>query len=119
MPAYTPEAEKRRAPRDQGTFGDGPFESVEDFTLYDRCITRGIVGSVLALTLARPGLHFTGMSTNSADMTVKHLELLKSVVPGLSRYAVLVNPTAVHHPPQLASHHRAKGRNAFMLMMSS
>jgi hypothetical protein len=47
MPAYTPEAEKRRAPRDQGTFGNGPFESVEDFTLYDRCITRGIVGSVL------------------------------------------------------------------------
>ena len=47
MPAYTPEAEKRRASRDQGTFGNGPFESVEDFTLYDRCITRGIVGSVL------------------------------------------------------------------------
>ena len=47
MPAFTPEAEKRRAPRDQGTFGNGPFESTEDFTLYDRCITRGIVGSVL------------------------------------------------------------------------
>jgi hypothetical protein len=46
-PAFTPEAEKRRAPRDQGTFGNGPFESTEDFTLYDRCITRGIVGSVL------------------------------------------------------------------------
>jgi hypothetical protein len=36
-----------RAPRDRGTFGDGPFDSPEDFTLYDRCITRGIVGSVL------------------------------------------------------------------------
>jgi hypothetical protein len=47
QPAITPEAEKRRAPRDRGTFGDGPFETVEDFTLYDRCITRGIVGSVL------------------------------------------------------------------------
>jgi len=46
-PAFTPGAEKRRAPRDQGTFGNGPFESTEDFTLYDRCITRGIVGSVL------------------------------------------------------------------------
>ena len=43
----TPEAEKRRAPRDRGTFGDGPFDTPEDFTLYDRCITRGIVGSVL------------------------------------------------------------------------
>jgi hypothetical protein len=47
QPAITPEAETRRAPRDRGTFGDGPFETVEDFTLYDRCITRGIVGSVL------------------------------------------------------------------------
>src|SRR5690606_10921703 len=27
--------------------GAGPFDSPEDFTLYDRCITRGIVGSVL------------------------------------------------------------------------
>ena len=46
-PAVTPAAEKRRAPRDRGTFGDGPFNSPEDFTMYDRCITRGIVGSVL------------------------------------------------------------------------
>jgi hypothetical protein len=46
-PALTDEAQKRRAPRDQGTFGDGPFNSTEDFTLYDRCITRGIVGSVM------------------------------------------------------------------------
>jgi len=47
MPAVRPEAEKRRASRDRGTFGDGPFNTTEDFTLYDRCITRGIVGSVL------------------------------------------------------------------------
>ena len=46
-PAFTAEAQKRRAPRDQGTFGDGPFNWTEDFTLYDRCITRGIVGSVM------------------------------------------------------------------------
>jgi hypothetical protein len=47
MPAVTAEAQKRRASRDRGTFGDGPFNTTEDFTLYDRCITRGIVGSVL------------------------------------------------------------------------
>jgi hypothetical protein len=47
MPAFTAEALKRRASRDRGTFGDGPFNTTEDFTLYDRCITRGIVGSVL------------------------------------------------------------------------
>ena len=47
MPPVTPQAEARRASRDRGTFGAGPFESTTDFTNYDRCITRGIVGSVL------------------------------------------------------------------------
>jgi hypothetical protein len=47
IPPLTPDAEKRRASRDRGTFGNGPFDSQGDFTLYDRCITRGIVGSVL------------------------------------------------------------------------
>ena len=46
MPAVKPEAQRRRAPRDQGTFGDGPFDWTTDMTLYDRCITRGIYGSV-------------------------------------------------------------------------
>jgi hypothetical protein len=46
MPPATAEARTRAAPRDRGTFGDGPFHTTEDFTLYDRCITRGIYGSV-------------------------------------------------------------------------
>jgi hypothetical protein len=47
IPAMTPAGLARRADRDQGTFGAGIFNGFEDFTLYDRCITRGIVGSVL------------------------------------------------------------------------
>ena len=47
LPALTPEAEQRRAPSDAGTSGPGPFDWVSDFTLMDRCITRGVVGSVL------------------------------------------------------------------------
>jgi len=46
-PAVTPQAAARRAGRDRGSFGAGPFNSPADFTLYDRCITRGIVGSIL------------------------------------------------------------------------
>src|SRR5512138_1104339 len=46
-PQPTDEARKRAATRDRGTFGNGPFDTPEDFTLYDRCITRGIIGSVL------------------------------------------------------------------------
>jgi hypothetical protein len=47
IPPLTTDAQKRAATRDRGSFGEGPFYSPEDFTLYDRCITRGIVGSVL------------------------------------------------------------------------
>ena len=46
MPAMTEAGLARRAPRDQGTFGPGPFDDFGDFTLYDRCITRGILGSM-------------------------------------------------------------------------
>ena len=46
-PRPTAEALKRQSPRDRGSFGAGPFNSPEDFTLYDRCITRGIVGSIM------------------------------------------------------------------------
>jgi hypothetical protein len=46
-PTFTSDAQKRAAPRDRGSFGEGPFNNPEDFTLYDRCITRGIVGSIM------------------------------------------------------------------------
>jgi len=45
VPALTPAALARRRPTDQGSFGLGPWEKVQDFSLYDRCITRGRVGS--------------------------------------------------------------------------
>jgi hypothetical protein len=47
QPPTTEAARKRAATRDRGTFGEGPFNTPEDFTLYDRCITRGIWGSVM------------------------------------------------------------------------
>ena len=37
----------RAAKSDRGTFGQGPFDTFDDFTLYERCITRGILGSTL------------------------------------------------------------------------
>jgi hypothetical protein len=46
-PAFTEKALERSAGRDRGSFGEGPFDSTLDFTLYDRCITRGIVGSIM------------------------------------------------------------------------
>jgi hypothetical protein len=42
IPPALPEARQRRT---AGTFGVGPFDTMQDFSLYDRCITRGVVGS--------------------------------------------------------------------------
>jgi hypothetical protein len=45
MPAVTPAAAARRkAQAGVGTFGTRPLNTFEDFSLYDRCVTRGIGG---------------------------------------------------------------------------
>jgi len=48
-PAVLPEARARlaEAASRRGTFGPGPFNAPEDFTLWERCITRGLPGSML------------------------------------------------------------------------
>src|SRR5580765_7119618 len=45
-PALTPEAQRRQATAPRGTYGNGPLDGPEDFTLYDRCISLGAVGSL-------------------------------------------------------------------------
>ena len=50
------------------------------------------VGSGLAARLARPAANVTGLTSNSAQLGGKRLELLKAVVPKASRIAVLYNP---------------------------
>jgi hypothetical protein len=59
VPPLTSEAQRRMAsdelaldlvnarPRSASSFGDGPFNGPEDLSLFDRCITRGIPGSML------------------------------------------------------------------------
>jgi putative tryptophan/tyrosine transport system substrate-binding protein len=53
------------------------------------------VGSGLVASLARPGRNVTGLSVLSTELVGKRLQLLKEAVPGLSRVAVLWDPT---HP---------------------
>lgn len=50
------------------------------------------LGSGLVASLARPGGNVTGMTVMSPDVAGKQLELLKEVVPRLSRVALLTNP---------------------------
>jgi ABC-type uncharacterized transport system substrate-binding protein len=51
------------------------------------------VGSGLVASLARPGRNVTGMSTLSSELIGKRLQLFKEAIPGISRVAVLSNPT--------------------------
>ena len=46
VPAITADARARIQRQVRGSFGNGPFNGPTDFTLYDRCITRGVPGSM-------------------------------------------------------------------------
>jgi putative ABC transport system substrate-binding protein len=59
------------------------------------------VGLELVSSLARPGGNLTGISITPSDLAGKRLELLKEVVPGLKRLAVLWRPANPSNPIQL------------------
>ncbi len=61
------------------------------------------VAAGFAKSLARPGGNVTGFSNFVVDIGPKQLEILLSIVPKLSRVAVLLNPTNVSHAMVLQS----------------
>ncbi len=50
------------------------------------------VGFGLVASLARPGGNVTGLSLQSPDSAGKRVQLLREIVPGLHRLAILANP---------------------------
>jgi putative tryptophan/tyrosine transport system substrate-binding protein len=58
------------------------------------------VGSGFVASLARPGGNITGNSLLSPELSGKRLQMLKEIVGGLSRVAVLWNPD---DPPAVLS----------------
>src|SRR5437870_3726481 len=49
------------------------------------------VGSGLVASLARPGGNVTGSSIQQTDLAAKRLEILRELIPGLRRLAILAN----------------------------
>jgi hypothetical protein len=47
IPALTPEAQKRAGGRVRSSFVGGPFDSPDDFNPLERCISRGVPGSMI------------------------------------------------------------------------
>ena len=64
----------------------------------------------LVVSLARPGGNVTGLSSMSPELAAKRLELLKEVIPKLSRVGLLVNPATVATAPALLRETEAAAR---------
>ena len=56
------------------------------------------VGEGLVASLARPGGNITGLASIAPEVVGKQLELLKEIVPKISRVAILQNPGNQIHP---------------------
>jgi len=59
------------------------------------------VGSGLVASLARPGGNVTGLTVMASDLVGKQFEVLKEVIPKVSRIALLWNPANPGSAPQL------------------
>lgn len=76
------------------------------------------VGAGLVDNPARPGGNLTGTSLMTSHLHGKHLQLLKETVPGLSRIAVLVNPTGPSQTSLDPLRDAAKGLGVEPLILS-
>jgi putative ABC transport system substrate-binding protein len=60
------------------------------------------VGFGLVESLARPGGNVTGLSLQSPDSAGKRIQLLREIVPGLHRLAILANPGSPNVGPEVS-----------------
>jgi putative ABC transport system substrate-binding protein len=119
-------------PKPEGNFSRAPARAAELLLKVDVIVTSGAtdtraakeatttipivflqdpdpIGNGLVTSLARPGGNITGLSSLGADLSGKRLELLKEVLPKLSRVAVLGNSANAGNGIQLRETERAAG----------
>jgi putative tryptophan/tyrosine transport system substrate-binding protein len=77
------------------TFGDNATKVAQEATGTIPIVALGddLLGSGLIGSLSRPGGNTTGISILAAELSAKRLELLQTIVPGLSRVAGLWDPS--------------------------
>ena len=64
----------------------------------------------IALSLARPGTNFTGVTYLTDEMAAKRMEILKEVAPNARRVAVIFNPQ--HFDDEVTFARRGANRSA-------
>ena len=74
------------------------------------------VGSGFVASLVRPGGNITGLSNLIGDLGPKHFEMLRSMVPKLSRVAILVNPTNSGHATILKTVQTAAQKSSIKIL---
>ena len=87
------------------TFGTPPTLAAKQATTTIPIVMIGVgdpVGAGLVSSFARPGGNITGNTILGPEVAGKRLQLLKEVIPSLSRVAFLWNPDNASHPAQLA-----------------
>jgi len=74
----------------------------------------------LVESIRRPGGNVTGLTLFAPELTLKHLELLREIIPDLSRVAVLWNPANNDHPTVLqGAEQAAKSLNMEIVPVSA
>jgi putative ABC transport system substrate-binding protein len=73
------------------------------------------VGNGFVASLARPGGNVTGLSIQSSELSAKQLELLKEIVPRLSRVAVLGDSAEPGNALTVSALERAAGQLGIQL----
>ena len=87
------------------TFGTPPTLAAKQATTTIPIVMMGVgdpVGAGLVSSFNRPGGNITGNTILGPEVAGKRLQLLKEVIPSLSRVAFLWNPDNASHPAQLA-----------------
>jgi ABC-type uncharacterized transport system substrate-binding protein len=75
------------------------------------------VGNGIVTSLARTGGNITGLASALDDIVSKHFELLRDLIPTLSRVGLLSNPASPNHRPFVSSA-RTAAQNAKVALIA-